>query len=620
MPNLVRLLRSSQRALRQQCRSVEAAAVEGLRWMRRELVRLCGSESDVLRFKRFLFSTLFLALILAVTSAAAVVWLSNTPHCHYVYSHIQAVRRAALGQRKPLPQRNAGDHPDANADLQRNVNAYLSQHNGTDGVTHPPTRIHFIVASNQTDWSFCMVTASCALAGVRLSVLGADNTYSHVWRYKHYLDYLDREGLRDEDIVVTMDTDVAWTGSDVVPFLQKFARYSPASEAALDLAAVRAWEDYGEQVGSIFMATLRTTPKQQSRPLVQLPPVIFNADDDCYYHQPVDGLFQCFTGDYITTHLIAAARNGASFFSPQDAARASKEDWNYYKNIYAGFFAQGHGHRLLNTSLEAANFLRTPGDQFFYNGAFSVGRNPAHYLNAGMHISRVWALRELAAGVLRFAKEQQPRVKREWFCDQSIIGVLRYYSRMFEIDAGLLFQSGHRTDGRLVRDSFGLPVGLISVDHLTEFMFTSHLQRRQWLGQMTSYYTRHRDDVSFTVPDRDLIATASGAFITPPLWVRQVLPRCFDVTFLDGSVSTACSAAPRRHVLPSFLHFAAGSKRRYYGRYREWFAWHFAARRNFKALSAAMTVLDKLKLELWCNDTVQHIPFFAVCPSPFHSP
>nr|ABL96298.1 ESAG-like protein [Leishmania donovani] len=620
MPSLVMLWRSSRQALIRSYGLIKAASSERRQWMQHQLVRFIGSERDLVHFKRFLLSTLLLALLLSVTSAAAVVWQYNTHHCNYIYFPIDAVQRAKLGTREPLPERHTGYHPGVNTDLERRVNAYLAQHNGTDGVTHLPIRIHFLVVSNQTDWSFCMVTASCALAGVRLRVLGIDSNYSHVWRYEHYLDYLDREGLRDEDIVVALDTDVAWTGSDVAPFLQKFARYSPASEAVLDLAAVRAWEDYGEEVASSFMESLRTTSKQQSRPLMQLPPVIFNADDDCYYHQPADGLFQCFTSDYITMHLIAAARNGASFFCPRDAARASKEDWAYYKKIYSTFFSHGLGHRLLNTSLEDANVLRTPGDPFFYDGALTLNRNPSHYLNAGMHISRVWALREVAASVLRFAKEQRPRVKREWACDQSILGILRYYSRMFEINAGLLFQTGHRPDGRLARDQFGLPVGLISVDHLTEFMFTSNLRRRRGLGQLTPYYRRHGNDVSFTIPDSDLIISASGAFVTPSLWRREVPQRCFNVTLLDGSVSSRCFGPPKLEVFPSFLHFAAGSKQRFYRQYRAFFSWYFAARRSLKALSAAMTVLDKLSLDLWCNDTVQHVPFFSVCPSPFHNP
>nr|CCM13995.1 hypothetical protein, conserved [Leishmania guyanensis] len=572
------------------------------------------------RFKRFLLSTLILALVLPVISAPAVFWGLSASHCHYLFHPIEPVERAALGQREPLPHRSTDKRPDSNADLQASINAYLAQHNNTEGVQLPPVRIHFIAASNQTDWSFCMATASCALSGVELSVLGTETTYSHVWRFEQYLDYLDRAGVRDEDIVVTLDTDVAWTGSDVTPFLQKFARYSPASEEALDLAAVRAWEDYGEEVGSAFMATLRTMPEKQSRPLMQLPPVIFNADDDCFYHQPADGLFQCLSSDYITMHLIAAARNGASFFSHEDAARVSKENWENYKSIYSSFFAQGHGDRHLNTSLEAATFLRTPGDLFFYDGALSVGRNPSFYLNAGMHVSRAWALRELARGVLRFAKERRPRAKQEWFCDQSIISTLRYYSRMFEVNEGLLFGTGHRKDGELVRDYFGLPVGLLSVDSLTEFMFTSHLRRRKKLGELTAYYIRHRDDMFFTVPDSDLIAKSSGMFITSPLWGREVPQRCIDVPLLDDSVSIRCSRALRRRVFSSFIHFAAGSKQRYYRLYREWFAWYFATRHSSKALLSAMTVLEKLKLELWSNETLQRIPFFAVCPSPFHSP
>ncbi|KAG5509182.1 hypothetical protein GH5_06261 [Leishmania sp. Ghana 2012 LV757] len=618
MPKLSDPMHPQHRELVERRLSVEAEALQSLRRVRHILFRLFSSEIDAMRFARFLCSTLLLALILALMIAAAALWPLEVPYCRYVSNPIESAQLAALGWREPLPQRSAGKRCHANTDLENRVNEYLAEHNGTDGRQLLPARIHFIVVTNQTGWSFCMVAASCALAGVRLSVLGVDTPYSHVWRFEKYLDYLEREGLRDEDIVITLDTDVAWTGSDVLYFLQKFARYSPASEAALDLAAVRAWEDYGEEVGSAYMATLRTTPGRPSRPLLQLPPVIFNADDDCYFHQPVKGLFQCFTSDYVTTHLVAAARNGASFFSAEDAARASSEDWNYFKKIYNSTLAGRRAHRLLNTPLEAATFLRTPDDPFFYEGAFSVGRNPAHYLNAGMHISRAWALRELSVGVLRFAKERQPRDNREWFCDQSIIGMLRYNLRMFEINEGLLFGTGHRKDGGLFRDPFGLPVGLISVDQRTQFMFTSHLRRRKGLGDLIPYYTRHRDDVSLTALDSHLIATRSGAFVAPPLWGREVQPRCLDVPLPDGSVSARCSAVPRQLSHPCFMHFAAGSKRQLYLEYREWFTWYFAAQHSIKARLSSMQVLSNLELELWRTSMVQHIPFFAVCPSPFH--
>ncbi|KAG5482781.1 hypothetical protein LSCM1_06811 [Leishmania martiniquensis] len=616
MFNHLKVLCSSRRLLANRRLSIQAAALQGLQRMRLELVRLCGSERDVVLIKRFLCSWLLLLLFLAVTSAAVAFWLRKVPYCHFTIYPVEPARQATLGRIEPLPQHNSSERRDRNVNLERSVNEYLAQHNGTDGVQLLPVRIHFIVVSTHTNWMFCMAAASCALADIRPSFLGVDTPYSHVLRYEKYLDYLERERLRDEDVVVTLDTDVSWTGSDVVPFLRKFARYSPASEAALDLAAVRAWEDYGEDAGSTFMAKLRAEQKQPSRPLLQLPPVIFNSDDDCYFHELAEDLFQCFSADYIMTHLIAAARNGASFFSPKDAARASREKREYFEKIYNSFFARGHGHRLLNTSLEAATYLRIPGDPFFYDGAFSVGRNPAQYLNAGMHISRVWALRELGAGVLRFARKQPRRSPKKWSCDQSIIGIMRYYLRMFEINKGLLFQTGHNDDGELFRDPFGLPVGLLSIDRHTEFMFTSHLRRRKGLGNLTSYYVRNRKNDP--IPDADLIETTSGALMTAPLWGREVQPRCLEVPLPDSSVSVWCSPITPKFLLPSFLHFAAGSKHLLYRKYRECFAWYFAARRNGKALSSSMKVLSTLEVELWYQEGVHHIPFFSVCPSPFH--
>ncbi|KAG5509033.1 hypothetical protein JKF63_06040 [Porcisia hertigi] len=567
---------------------------------------------------RLLLSALLLALILAlVVVPGARVFESS--HCHSSTGPFGLRQVPAMGHIESLSQRRTRTQSDPNAKLQKDINAYLAAHNRTDDVNHPPIRIHFITVTNRTGWSSCMVAASLALAGVKLRFLGVDVPYSHVWRFERYLDYIDQEGLRDEDIVVTLDTDVSWIGSDLLPFLQRFALYSPPTEAALDLAAVRAWEDYGEDLGPQFMETLPNSSQKRRRPRLQYSPIIFNADDDCYYHQPVGRFFHCFTGDYVMQHLIAAARNGATFFSSSLAARASRYRWKTYKEIYNTSFLEGIGDRLLKAPLQAVSSLRAPSDKFFYDGAISEGRNPSHYLNAGVHISRVWALREMAAAVLRFAREQQPLTGGDWFCDQSIIGILRHYSRIFEINQNLLFEDGHQKDGRLVRDKFGLPVGLISVDRNTEFTFTSHLQRRLGLGKLASLSTFPHIAMNMRVVDSDLVASSSGALVTRSLWSREVSPRCIDVPFLNGSVSRRCSSSPQRDVYPSLLHFAAGSKRKLYQKYRQWFAWYFAAKHNTKALSAAMGVLEMTKIELWHTDIVQTLRFFDVCPSPFHS-
>ncbi|CAJ1005088.1 hypothetical protein Q4I28_000404, partial [Leishmania naiffi] len=91
--------------------------------------------------------------------------------------------------------------------LEAEIEAYLASH----GIRRERrTRVRFQIVSNVVDWKLCTTLGSAALAGLSIPVTGFNATYSHVRRFESYLNFVEREELHDEDIVVTMDSDIYW--------------------------------------------------------------------------------------------------------------------------------------------------------------------------------------------------------------------------------------------------------------------------------------------------------------------------------------------------------------------------------------------------------------------------
>nr|CCM18588.1 expression-site associated gene (ESAG3),putative [Leishmania guyanensis] len=125
-----------------------------------------------------------------------------------------------------------------------------------------------------------------------------------------------------------MDSDVYWTGADFLPFLGKFARFSPEKESDLDVAAVRAWEDYGEKKAPLYMQRLQAEMYNGTaglkRPLLQMPPVMYNADGICWWGQHSESFVQCSLAYATLDHMVEVARNHALTIDVHKAASYAK--------------------------------------------------------------------------------------------------------------------------------------------------------------------------------------------------------------------------------------------------------------------------------------------------------
>ncbi|EKF39543.1 expression site-associated gene (ESAG-like) protein [Trypanosoma cruzi marinkellei] len=129
-------------------------------------------------------------------------------------------------------------------------------------VSPPPTpRVVFVVVQTKPSHGWCQMMASAMLSNVTVVSVGYRQAYQHVIRAQWVWQYLESEGLHDDDVVVSFDgADTVFIGAlPIQRAVRHFIDTSAPSFGAFDPEAVRRGE-----------AT---------------PPLLFAAEGNCYHLQ-----------------------------------------------------------------------------------------------------------------------------------------------------------------------------------------------------------------------------------------------------------------------------------------------------------------------------------------------
>nr|CAJ2465824.1 unnamed protein product [Leishmania braziliensis] len=527
--------------------------------------------------------------------------------------------------------------------LEAEIEAYLASH----GIRRERrTRVRFQIVSNVVDWNLCTTLGSAALAGFSIPVTGFNATYSHVRRFESYLNFIEREELHDEDIVVTMDSDVYWTGADFLPFLGKFARFSPEQESDLDVAAVRAWEDYGEKKAPLYMQRLQDEMHNGTaglkRPLLQMPPVVYNTEIPCWWGQNSESFVQCPLGFATLDHMVEVARNHASSIDVHKAASyakiSAKTLRSQLKKSFTGKQQWMVDDMLGNpngTSPYTTQAKRSRDDPLFYNVTVVSKSNPTVPLNAGMHVSRVWALRRLAKAVATYTATETPIEEAgrdrtsEWWCDQGVLGQIYVRGRLYEVEHNLLAGPplSRRTPPVPYDDRYG-PPGLVGLDRRSEmavvalsmeysktlFHPSKYLEEqslgsnRWWTWSKAELLLGKNEPQGHSL--EHLQTTRGGALVTPPLLWRSA-------TAEDRSRGFQNEAEEDPDVVRiPFIHYAGAPKHKWFAAHRHYYSWMVAARHDSRARESVTNALRKELVELWFNEERVFVNFTHMCRDP----
>lgn len=494
-----------------------------------------------------------------------------------------------------------------------------------------PVRVRVATVSNRIDASLCAAQASALASGVNVSVVGFGESYSHVTRLQTYRAFVETEGLTDEDVVMFVDSDVLWTGSGLDEAVAKFVAYSPATQASLWPAAVRAWEDYGEHIGERFLQKLTGKRSSGSSPaLLQLPPIIFGAERYCNWMQHLLRTPMCDMSFALVDYITELARNGDSALTGDAMARFLPVDSGMAAHALSSvrtFYAALRG--------ASSSPSRTRSDPFFFHSNALGQRNVVRYLNGGGVLMRVWALRVYAAVFDEFIRTEEPmpsfgRDNNGWYCDQSVHGPLYTRGRMFEAAHGML-EAAPSAEAQKAMETgpHGLPPGMVGLDRRSEFLLNAAgvLLRldRNYVG--TAYYSRYAGHLVFrlwwylrrlrtwwlpwsslTAVRHNAAMSASGCALSPQLLRRppslEEVERGYQVLRDDDADVAA----------PPVVHIPGNDKDEKYAKIFRYMPWRVAARWSRTANETLFRVLRGSEVEV-CSSTHRHrIPFMKLCP------
>lgn len=524
--------------------------------------------------------------------------------------------------------------------LEKRVNEVLQRRwphtAGAVAARSRPVRARVATVANYVDFTVCAAQASALISGVNVSLIGFGKPYSHVTRLKTFLDFAEKEGLADEDVVMFVDSDVLWTGLGLEDALAKFIAFSPPAQASLWPAAVRAWEDYGEITGERFLRSLvaNTSSAALVTPLWQLPPVLFSAERYCNWVQHLRGMPPCHMAVSLIDYLTELVRNGYSNATPAKMARLLDIHELEAKRALDGVY------RFLETRQPAAGSRpstpRTKSDPFYYTSNAFGDRNVVRFLNGGGTLMRVWALRRYAGIFNNFVQSQDPfppitPEDHGWFCDQSIHGPMYVRGRMFEAAHGLLeaLPGGERAAGVAGDPPYGLASGMTGLDRRSEFFLNAAgvLIRldRNYVG--TEYYQRYAGYVVFRLlwylrrlrtwwmPGESVSAvrhgpatTASGCALTPLLLRR---PPCRE----DATRGYRAVRDDDADVaVPPVIHIPGNDKGEKYAKVFRYLPWRVAARWSRTANETLFRVLESAEVEVLGPTQRHYLPFMQMCP------
>lgn len=342
-----------------------------------------------------------------------------------------------------------------------------------------PLRVRVVTVTNQIDTSLCSLHASAALVGVPLVTLGLEEEYSGPGRYEKILAFVEREGLRDGDTLLYLDSDTFFSGEDLVPLLEKFMRLSPSSEAELDPALTRAWEDYGEVLAPLFAehelgrshhkGTAEDSADEccaSRTSLLQMPPIVYNTERYCFLGDLMEGEKECTLAYALMEATVERERNRTPDYvlHPNDgdtvppwlAERVPlREGLAEHSSVPSQLRPprrRAKQRRVLHIAANVSLFALMDGrsrrdppssnpvresdpveqgggadaasrgaprshqkDPFFYRKNSNAELNAARYINSGVALMRVWAFKRLVSSMREFMATHQARV---WTVDR----------------------------------------------------------------------------------------------------------------------------------------------------------------------------------------------------------
>jgi hypothetical protein len=247
-------------------------------------------------------------------------------------------------------------------------------------------------------------------------------------------------------------------------------------------------------------------------------------------------------------------------------------------------------------------------------------RNPFRFLNAGVFIARVWALREFNAAAQQFMRHHPPKRNDAWWCDQSAMGTLYLDLLMWEILSGALDGTSKPLTEEMLKESVyppmllpkegdgpnGLPGGLVGIDTSERFVLNigAELSRLKFFRVGTHVVRRNKN------PEGPLQKYQKGAYkktqnsvmgvpesthrinIKPRNGVdcAGVADRPPECAYRDAVLGIPIGAPA---VVPLTWHFAGRGMKPVAAHYRGLFPWYTPTVQNGVALRRVVeTLLD----------------------------
>ncbi|CAD2221882.1 hypothetical protein AGDE_15424 [Angomonas deanei] len=284
-----------------------------------------------------------------------------------------------------------------------------------------------------------------------------------------------------------------------------YVLHSAPSEAQLDVAAVRAWEDYGPKEAGTVLRSMTSRAEGQQR--WQYPPVLYNAENGCALYQYINNACHHFM-NFIEA-MIKVSRDD---LQPGEEYTMS-ELWTRVRQyattggtptVRSDLFDRMRRDIHMNGKQKTSLHTKITKERQSYENQYNVSKrvyvsprrseerprfepryaqgaatSPSRSFNAGAYIGRVWALRKLTDAFELAVREVQLRPV-SWLPgphfsnDQAVLGMLYYTQRLWEVEYGLLeapppAAEEQPSPRRRTIPAFDIPVGLIGLDKRRSF-------------------------------------------------------------------------------------------------------------------------------------------------------
>jgi hypothetical protein len=249
------------------------------------------------------------------------------------------------------------------------------------------------------------------------------------------------------------------------------------------------------------------------------------------------------------------------------------------------------------------------------------GFNPMRFLNAGVFVARVWALRRWNTALLDFLETHKPKSGKTWWCDQSAMGTMYLELRLWEMLSGALDGTPHVLTAAEVGRSFyppmvlptagsgphGVPAGLVGYERAGRLVLTVGPEMsEQGVFQIDSI-TVPRNNASDEVLQR-LLQSRPWTMETALAGLKQsshrlhLTPRnavdCHGVAdigvgceYREAVLGMQMTTSAYNGVVPLIWHFAGGGKRKMLTHYRAVFPWYTPATIDAAARNALLWTL-----------------------------